>query len=404
MSQIDGTFLPGDKKSSISLSTEDLVEILRHLSRKELCLLIYPVNRQFYNLATSSYHIPTIHLINELQFYRNGYSKSETRQQFISVEGSLKICLPAIEFIEKMPLPGPFVRFRQVTVKDSVIEDVVVKFLSDSKESFVGCKLVIRSNPNRARCDARTQILYLLKNVFNKPASISVDCGYLIVYDKNIRQLRISQLCRSLDTVVTCNKLQINVVNQNGRFMRPTQDLGLVLQRWLKSHEPLNEGSLQSGCMKHLIMIQYPQQLILEMVNQLRQEFENAATPSQEFVITFVASHENVSGCFEEFSEGFEFFLSRVLTSAHEERLSFFRHSQCVHRLWRRRVINEAEDAAMFLHLRAPKMDTCRFEDDGFPNGYSGNYGFEKSENSGFVLIIYLSVVVTYHSVGIVDQ
>ncbi|KAI1707118.1 hypothetical protein Ddc_15001 [Ditylenchus destructor] len=364
MSKIADTFLPGDKKSSISLSTEDLVEILRHLSRKELCRLIYPVNRQFYHLATSSSHLPTIHLINELHFYRTGlYPKSETPQQFISVEGSMKICLPATEFIEKMPIPGSFIRFRQVTVTDSVTENIV-KFLSDSNESFVGCKLMIRSRPNRASREEQTQILFLLKNVFNKPASILIDSCYFIRYSQTNRQVIISKLSRSLDTVVNCNKLQIDFTRRLF-CLKPTQDFNFALLRWLKSQEPLNNDSFQSGGVKNLILIRYPQQLILEMVNQLRQEFENATTPSQEFVITFAASRENDMGCFEGFSEGFEFFFSRVLASAHEERLSFFRHSLCVHRLWRRRVINEAEDAAMFLNLRAPKMEKIHSEDDG---------------------------------------
>ncbi|KAI1706712.1 hypothetical protein DdX_12924 [Ditylenchus destructor] len=198
------------RKCQISLSTDILMDVLRHFSRKQICRLIYTVNRQLYSLATSPSYLPLIHFIDGLSFGASQSLVHEPQSRlctskpnddyYVRIETSRGIQTLPLQAFAKMPKPGHLIRFRRVFI-NRYLEEPVLNFLNDTSASFIGCQLRISipapilkeielSLPyvhhkvlipqSYSTNQARSQVQHLLQYVFRKPSWVSICDTYLI--------------------------------------------------------------------------------------------------------------------------------------------------------------------------------------------------------------------------------
>ncbi|KAI1707122.1 hypothetical protein Ddc_15005 [Ditylenchus destructor] len=319
-----------------SLSTDILSEILRHFTRKELCLKLYSVNRRFYRVATSPYDVPTIHILKEMKFrvIRNNAKKKP--QSIVTVDGWLSnIELP--KDLKSMGYPGPFIRFSTVRFENTV--DVQMeKFLRKIRpESLVGCKLHFHS------CEITARILYLLDNVVQNPYSVKF-CGNPLRKVKQMFQTK---------GISNCNKVELWYKDEYLRHgvMLHTSKLVIIesisaLTNWLKNSTNLENKSSQIA-KRRLKLLHFPKKFCLNMVNHFRQDFKDAAESWPEFVVTFGASYLDKVNEFRETKQ------------STGNRLSFFKleyshFASGSYRIWHRRVVSEEADSTMLSYLRRP--------------------------------------------------
>ncbi|KAI1707331.1 hypothetical protein Ddc_14885 [Ditylenchus destructor] len=130
-------------------------------------------------------------------------------------------------------------------------------------------------------------------------------------------------------------------------------DVRMILD-WISIGKDVAQNSQRDTGKKHLILHSLPRKIIIDLVQQIKDAFNDENWQFSNFVITFFASAENYDSCLE---GDHKFILNKLSTN---ERLSFFTHSQYgslngpgrVYRLWCRRVVNEPEDLKMAIHLQ----------------------------------------------------
>ncbi|KAI1706477.1 hypothetical protein DdX_12937 [Ditylenchus destructor] len=309
------------------LSTETLLEILRHFTRKELSQIFYLVNRQFHQLATSRKHVPAIHNIQEILFsspnhIQRGRPNTITIASPFSEDGYFETFS-----IDQLPVPGPFIRFGQVSIYRRQ-PDIMLRFMEEVKESFIGCKLHIPMEIGVSH--DLEQMHYLLQNVFSSPISVKIS-------DKN--WLTDPNLFLQTKGMLKCKRLELHWYNKFVSFA----DTQKALLNWLRTDSEL----------RHLILVHYPRQIILGIMQQVKEEFGYNITMPLNFVVTFSESTED-RHCSE--GEDLEFTLDDKPTG---QRLSLFKHHEVVgqisdraYRLWHRRVDNETSDASVLSCLQ----------------------------------------------------
>ncbi|KAI1706490.1 hypothetical protein DdX_12950 [Ditylenchus destructor] len=301
-----------NRNRKILLPTDITADILRHLSRKKLSRDVYLVNRNIWQIAASSHFVPNVHSIKELYINTN---TNESKLDFISDVGNLvriskRYIFPTSIFVKEMPTPGPFVRFGKVWIQHCD-DDALIEFLRDAKEPFVGCALKIDFHDSISN-DEVVKFAYLIENAFMSAAKIAL--------------------------------------NEVKRFSPSnfdyTQELHCALLNWL--HDDGSERStLAQHESKHLVLGQYPREMILDMVEHVKQRFEDVTLPPAAFLITFIGSE---AGFYEPCLEGEHTF---SLSKPTGEKLSFFKtraqrvYRNGVYRLWRRKVLKKAGDWMM---------------------------------------------------------
>ncbi|KAI1706607.1 hypothetical protein Ddc_15187 [Ditylenchus destructor] len=307
--------------------------IFQHFSRKELCRLIYPVNRKFYNLA--KFYVPVVHLIDELVFegtescivrhrtFFRKYMKFPAKQiygyhvRIESAHGNRRI---TTKELLKISTPGPLIRFRQVSI-NRYQEEPILNFLIDARDSFVGCRvgisfaniefnyLLFCYNPK-----TRGQVKYLLKNVFQAQSRMEI-------FDTTFFN---PEWVLKVESIWKCRKLCLH-------FNRSTicdHYTNCALMNWLSNavncNGARNYRNLGNG-RKHLKLVNYP--FILDMVKRLKQDFKEALEPSSEYMVTFAQGY--IYLCLESDLE-FSF-----VNKATGEQLTFLKHGNNTYRLWR---------------------------------------------------------------------
>ncbi|KAI1710997.1 hypothetical protein Ddc_13129 [Ditylenchus destructor] len=232
--------------------------------------------------------------------------------------------LPVSYFVEKMPLPQ-FVRFQRVRVV-CCEDQALIEFLREVNQSFIGCDLRIEYADRSIGDEELNKLAYLLENAFIKPAQIFLKLNF----DSGLSNIH--QIVQTTG-ISNCNTLEFRLSNY-------TKEFNVALLNWLQNygHE---EGTPAQSKGKQLLLGHYPRELILQMVEHLKQAFEDDISPSA-FLVTFVASDAGRSGPYLEGQHDFS--LDKVSTG---EKLSFFKSTledDYVYRFWRRKVTNENVD------------------------------------------------------------
>ncbi|KAI1705139.1 hypothetical protein Ddc_15845 [Ditylenchus destructor] len=332
------------RRAITSLPTDTTADILRHLSRKKLSRDLYLVNRNIWQIATSRHLVPNVHLIKELYIdtrdMQQRYTSDDIQEHvrdfdpetnfgfgnMIRIYNNLECYrLPVSYFIQKMPTPGPFVRFGGVLIQRCEDESVI-EFLCNAKESFVGCDVKIDFHDSLDN-GVQKKLAYLLSNAFIRPATILIDvkCGS-----------GLQQILRT-EGVSNCNKLEFCL--NDGLYC--TQQFHSALLNWLHNYGREEKRMIKAES-KFLVLDNYPEKMILNMVEHLKQAFQDDTSPPSTFLITFHVPAPNLDG------EHLNFLLSKVHTG---EKFSFFkgkeRHRTFVYRLWRRRVVDKRVDRMM---------------------------------------------------------
>ncbi|KAI1702817.1 hypothetical protein Ddc_16897 [Ditylenchus destructor] len=334
----------------ISLSKETLIEVLRCLSRKVLSQQCCLVNREFHNLATSRSHVPNIHIISELCFENTpciikgqidefGEPSKPKRNYFVRI-GSGGIPLTETYLATEMPVPGHFVRFQQVTL-ERFQEECMIKFLEDGKDSFVGCQVTFpasygQSVESKSIADfshhksAQEQMQHLLENVFHRPLHVTIHDTAFVDLKVIIRK----------EGVKNCNTLELTF---EPRWC--SNETNSALMDWLKIES--NGTNQLIGNEKRLILKHYSGKFVGDMVQSLKQDFENATAPAPNFVVTFSEIKENL---LEYIRNDRTFSIDNNQT---HERLSFFKTTSIYqsYRLLRQRVQNQRKDSDMLSSL-----------------------------------------------------
>ncbi|KAI1707328.1 hypothetical protein Ddc_14881 [Ditylenchus destructor] len=187
--------------------------------------------------------------------------------------------------------------------------------------------------------DMRNQMHYLFQNVFQKPSYISVDGPCL--------EPRLKALT---DGLPNWSRLKLKLYEPD---ICNNDTIRMILD-WLSNDKCVAKNLQRDTGKKHLVLQSFPRRFILNLVQQIKDAFNDETLLFSDFVITFSSSDENRL-CLE---GDHTFILNRISTN---ERLSFFTYnhfpgsddySGLVYRLWCRRVVNEAEDLKMALHLQ----------------------------------------------------
>ncbi|KAI1694183.1 hypothetical protein DdX_20262 [Ditylenchus destructor] len=178
-----------------------------------------------------------------------------------------------------MPTPEAFVRYYDVTIKDCQ-DKALIEFLRNANESFIGCRLTLGQYDHSLSNDTQAKLAFLLSHVFLRPTKIWMNLN-----------------CAS------------------------------SLQQIMQKHEK-NKAVQSYGRM--LDLGRYPRRMFVDMVERLKQAFQDDNSPPASYLITFPGSEAGL----EEGDHSFS--LDKVSTG---EKLSFFAKNRtgdvC---LWRRRV------------------------------------------------------------------
>ncbi|KAI1710995.1 hypothetical protein Ddc_13127 [Ditylenchus destructor] len=342
------------RNRQITLSTETIADVLRHLSREKLARHIYPVNRNFWQIATSRHLVPNMLEFNRLyintkdELVHYSYDDAQEYLKDFNIKtkcgyGNLiRICrwtnscrIPVSYFV-KMPVPE-FVCFRHVRL--ICCEDQsLIEHLRNVNESFVGCDLTIEYGDRSIGNEMQQRLTYLLANAFIKPAKISI---YLNC-DSGLHE----QIMQAVG-ISNCSNLKFRLTNY-------TQEFHCALLNWLQTDRD-EKSKLAAQCeSKHLWLEHYPSGMILQMIEHLKQAFEDDNSPSA-FLITFAGSSSESSRHIHHAPhlEGqHDLSLDKVSTG---ERISFFKsvvNDNFVYRLWRRKVTNESIDWITEYHYK----------------------------------------------------
>ncbi|KAI1701528.1 GUstatory Receptor family [Ditylenchus destructor] len=241
-------------KCHVLLPTDVLSEICRYFTRKELCQTLYFVNNQFHRVASSTHHVPVFHVVQELcienviwsydiEDFPSSVPIASQQYDFTVCFGNLSKQkfrrLPVNYFVREVPLPRSWIRFREV-ILDRLPDESMIEFLRSAKESFVGCKLVY----NYLQLE---QLLYLIENFFSTNLKLVIwNC---------------SEACNN------------------------------ALLDWLKHCSVKKSDSSEKNAAKYLLLANYSRTLILNLVQQIRQDFIDATVPAlSNFVVTFYGS------------------------------------------------------------------------------------------------------------------
>ncbi|KAI1712939.1 hypothetical protein Ddc_12163 [Ditylenchus destructor] len=359
------------KKYSIFFSIETLAEILRYITRKELSLTLNFVNRQFYQLSNSTYHVPTTHPIKEICFERETHEIikksffciSKPKYDYnIRIEpddnsGSFQLKTSA-QFLNDMPTPGPFIRFRKVSMSRCV-QQSMVKFLCDANESFIGCQLCLYLEDYEDTDNMDEQVNHLLQNAFRCPSWVIFNG---LTWQANKQSLLHTIVMR--EEATKCCRLELHHTKSNELDRMSGRNMCQLLLHWIRSDTIKNSSNVAR---KHLILRDkiYTKKehvggtTFYDIVRELRQDFENAnnqgiAEALLDFVITFVdcggmSSRNGIQILDPEFT---------VVNSSTGEKMSYISHGgycKRVYRLWRRRVVNEIQDSMLTYYLRNPR-------------------------------------------------
>ncbi|KAI1702806.1 hypothetical protein Ddc_16886 [Ditylenchus destructor] len=333
------------RNRQLSLSTETIAEILRHFSREKLSQELYLVNRKLWQIATSRHLVPNLHLIKDLCIDTRDrgeivhYSFDDIQEhvkdfnpdtnsgygniiRIGSAINSKSYTFPVSYFVQKMPIPEPFIRFGNVGIKHCE-DDALIEFLRNAKQSFSGCDLRVNFHDSLDN-DVQKNLTYLLANAFIRPAQI-------VIYVNCNSGLQ--QILRT-EGVSNCNKLEFRTLQESNY----SHEFHSALLNWLQNYCCEEKRMIQAGS-KFLVLWNYPEKMILSMVEHLKQEFQDDNSPLSAFLITFHIAAPNLDG------EQLNFPLSKVHTG---EKLSFFKgkdskrhYKTFVYRLWRRRVTDK---------------------------------------------------------------
>ncbi|KAI1707325.1 hypothetical protein Ddc_14878 [Ditylenchus destructor] len=248
-----------------------------------------------------------------------------------------------------MPIPKPFVRFQKVYIY-RLLGKSTLKFLRDAKESFVGSAIHYSMTDILDNKDMRNQMHYLLQNVFQKPSHISVE--WLVFTASRAQSIHRRHSMTKISCFPTgrpnCSRIKLQLW---GREVCNDDTIRMLLD-WLSNVKSMVQNPQRDTVQKHLELDCFPRWFILELVQQVKNAFNDEDWLFSDFVITFVSNEEKYY-CLE---GDHKFTLNKLSTN---ERLSFFTHSRVscygsgqVYRLWCRRVVNEPEELKLATHLR----------------------------------------------------
>ncbi|KAI1706516.1 hypothetical protein DdX_12976 [Ditylenchus destructor] len=271
------------RNRQISLPTDTTANILRHLSRKKLSQDLYLVNRNIWQIATSSHLVPNVHSIkylyintrDKLRYYNVDNIRAHVSDfdpeinsgygNLIGIHNNSKYYeFPVSYFVQKIPIPEPFVRFGKYVHIQHCEDEALIRFLREAKESFLGCAMTIHFHSDIASDDEQNKLAYLFENAFIEPAEI----------------------------------------NQESRS---------ALLNWLQN----------------------------DYREDNKKAFEDENSPPTAFLITFFGSDAGACGpCLE---GDHSFYLTKTSTN---EKLSFIKQNRnnYLYRLWRRKVISDISD------------------------------------------------------------
>ncbi|KAI1697137.1 hypothetical protein DdX_18666 [Ditylenchus destructor] len=253
--------------------------------------------------------------------------------------------VPAAYIVKKMGLPGPFIRFSKVTMRRCQ-DEPMLDFLLRSNESFLGCKFSVFCYNYKDRINVQNQVKYLLDNVFHSPSWVSFvqDTSWIGVLSP-ILQTKGVAYCDRLDVQVWQLTLCDCATNRE-------------LIHWLENR-PLQ------GRIRHLVLKDYPKELIEDLVRNVREEFEKENSNPSEFLISF----SGCRGSCRIWNDDDPIFSAE--NPGTKERLSFFKNTSfeqltpcgCrIYRLWRRQVVNETDDSRMLSYLK--NSQECEIDAD----------------------------------------
>ncbi|KAI1702802.1 hypothetical protein Ddc_16882 [Ditylenchus destructor] len=272
----------------ITLPADIQGEVLRHFSRKDLSQQIYLVNRQHYNVATSHSHVPVIHFIEKVSFAWSSRDSTGT-----GYTGSIHVGKDRLwegYFQNQVGIPGPFVRFRHVSLKlegQAMLKcqgPAMLRFLRATKESFVGCKLNISViecsrffGPTAlAQNYIHSRVCNLLQNVFQSPLTLTICDGIWMNPEALIETTASSNCC----------KLELHF---NRKSARCTETTNMALLDWLKTgyelHSDMSKREINVR-KKHLVLESYPEKLALRLIERIKEDFEYLPSQNAEFLLT----------------------------------------------------------------------------------------------------------------------
>ncbi|KAI1709172.1 hypothetical protein Ddc_14009 [Ditylenchus destructor] len=171
------------KKLPIVLPPETLIHILHYFPRKQLVKRYSRVNSSFFNVANRL--LPNVHVIDDdnirfsmkvvyenktyvqsfealtLGKYQNSYSRFGKAMNKMT-----KKRITAAEYLENMP--PAFIRFPKLTIRGCP-DEVLLKFLRDSKQNFDNCRLYFQcSNQDEKH---RQKMEEMLTDTFLNPSA-----------------------------------------------------------------------------------------------------------------------------------------------------------------------------------------------------------------------------------------
>ncbi|KAI1709173.1 hypothetical protein Ddc_14010 [Ditylenchus destructor] len=305
------------------LPPETLIHILHYFPRKQLVKRFSRVNSSFFNVANQL--SPNVHVINEdnIKFstkvvYESipyvetfealtlgKYQKSDSRFGK-AMNKMTKKRITAAEYLENMP--PAFIRFPKFAIH-ACPDEVLLKFLRDSKQHFENCRLYFsRTNPAEKHLQ---KVEETFSDTFLNPAAI---------YFSDL--LFVTKKFFNTTGARNCDKLELWIQDAP----KCTKDIFMEWIQW-KQNQP--------GSRRHLVLVFWWYALAAEMVEDLKHAFETATQPLS-YVITFVIPYYPSNRNYDDEVESHsEFHLDNERT---RERLSLFKDRRDCFRLWRRTV------------------------------------------------------------------
>ncbi|KAI1696721.1 hypothetical protein DdX_18896 [Ditylenchus destructor] len=291
------------RNRNISVSNETIGNVLRHFPRKQLSQQFYLVNRNIYQVATSHHFVPNLHLIKELFIDTSiigrkvRYDCDDVGRYVSEFNPETNCCLgnlirinsvanpeyyrfPVSYFVNRMPIPESFVRFCNVTIKDCQ-DEALIEFLRNANGSFIGCRLSLGEFDHSLSNGTQDQLALLLSHAFLRPAEIWMNLNFA----SGIQQIM------QTEGVSNCDKVHLH-----NNQLSYTQELHCALLSWFQSDGHEKRKPVQSYG-RVLVLDSYPRRLIVDMVEHLKQAFQDDNSPPASFLITFHGS--NAGRCLE---------------------------------------------------------------------------------------------------------
>ncbi|KAI1712636.1 hypothetical protein Ddc_12320 [Ditylenchus destructor] len=337
------TWIGRRKKPPIVLPPETLTHILHYFPRKQLVKRYSRVNSSFFQVANQL--SPNVHVINDdnISFSMEQvfcedrtyvktfealtlgkYQKSNSKFGK-TMNKMTKKRITATEYFENMP--PAFIRFPEFSI-NRCPDEVILKFLRDSKQNFVNCRLYFNnSNPDlSSKPDEKylQKVDEMLSDSFLNPSAIFFGGPHFA--SENIFKTTGAR---------NCDKVEIWMDD----YPKCTKEAFLYWIHWKQN---------ESGSRRHLVLIGWTlaSTATQEMLDDLKHAFETATKPLS-YVITFANYYKD--------DNPREFHLDNDHTS---ERLSLFKDKKRCFRLWRRTVTSS--DSTWFLALSGEKDKEIR--------------------------------------------